>query len=75
MVQVYGVAPSGERHLVGFGALAVPAGGAADVVVHADLTRLGTWDPAARVVAAPAGPVRLEVSAYWGDPDATVAVV
>lgn len=75
VVQVYGVAPSGERHLVGFGALAVPAGGAADVVVHADLTRLGTWDPAARVVAAPAEPVRLEVSAYWGDPDATVAVV
>ncbi len=75
VVQVYGLAPSGERHLVGFRAVAVPAGGAVGVRVDADLTRLGAWDPTARRVVPPRGPVRLEVGAHWGDPEAHVVTV
>lgn len=70
VVQVYGRAPSGERHLVGFAPVAVARGGVADVVVRGSLRPLGAWDPAAREVTVPTGPVTLEVAAYWGDPAA-----
>ena len=75
VAQVYGVADSGERHLLGFAAAAVAAGASVDVVVRADLRLLGRWDPATRRVAAPQGEVRLELAAHAGDPTAASVVL
>jgi len=75
VVQVYGSTGGGERHLLGFGSVAIPAGASVEAVVEASLLPLGTWDAGRRVVAAPAGPVVVEVGAHWGDPAAVTAVV
>lgn len=74
VVQIYG-RTGGQRLLVGFAAVAVPTGGQVDVVVEADLTALGTWDPDRRQVVPPDGPVHLEIGGHWGDPDAVVTQV
>lgn len=75
VAQVYGIAGSGERHLLGFAAAAVRAGETVDVVVPASLRPLGTWDPVRRDVVAPAGPVTVELAAHWGDPAAASVIV
>ena len=75
VAQVYGLAPSGERHLLGFAAAAVPAGATVDVSVRATLQPLGAWDPGTRRVVAPAGPVTVELAAFCGDPAAASATV
>ena len=75
VAQVYGIAASGERHLLGFAAAGVPAGATVDVSVSASLLPLGAWDPTQRRVLAPRGPVTVELAAHWGDPAAASTVV
>lgn len=70
VAQVYGVAAAGERHLLGFASVAVPAGETVDVVVPASLLPLGSWDAATRRVVVPVGPVTVELGSFWGDPGA-----
>ncbi|NYJ08532.1 beta-glucosidase [Petropleomorpha daqingensis] len=73
VVQVYGVRldgdRAGERVLLGFAPVRVPAGGSADVTVHASLRPLGRWDAGARQLRVPSGPLRVEVAAWSGDPE------
>jgi beta-glucosidase len=75
VAQVYGIAPSGERHLLGFAAAAVPAGAAVDVVVTGSLRPLGTWDAGRRRVVVPDGEVVVELAAHRGDPAAAVVTL
>lgn len=75
VLQVYGIAPDGaahpgERHLLGFAAVAVPAGGSVEVAVPATLRPLGRWDAASRRVVVPDGPVTIELASHAGDPAA-----
>lgn len=70
VAQVYGIAPSGERHLIGFAAVAVPAGASVEVEVPASLRPLGSWHAGTRRVVVPDGPVVVELAAHWGDPAA-----
>lgn len=74
VVQVYGARTdgdrAGERELLGFAVAEVPAGESVTVPVSLDLTAVGRWDPATRVVAPEPGPLLLEASSRWGDPAA-----
>lgn len=70
VAQLYGIAASGERHLLGFASAAVAAGASVEVAVPASLLPLGAWDGARRRVVAPDGPVTVELAAHWGDPTA-----
>jgi len=67
VVQVYGVR-DGERVLLGFSALEVPAGQTVPAYVTASWRPLSRWDKATRELVAPVGPVRIEIAAYSGDP-------
>jgi beta-glucosidase len=73
VVQVYGVRTdgdrAGERELLGFAPVRVPAGGSADVTVRASLRPVGRWDAGSRQLRIPAGRLRVEVAAWSGDPD------
>jgi beta-glucosidase len=77
VVQVYGRTLTGgyagELMVVGFAAVAVPAGESVTVQVPVSLLALARWDAdrAERVLPA-AGDVELEVGAYAHDPQATV---
>ncbi|MFZ0529153.1 MAG: glycoside hydrolase family 3 C-terminal domain-containing protein [Propionicimonas sp.] len=74
VVQVYGRREHGERSdetfLLGFAAVAVPAGGSVEVGVPVSLSPLGLWNPTTRSLDLPAVPVVLEVGAYAHDPAA-----
>ena len=75
VAQVYGLAPSGERHLLGFSAFAVPAGDTVEVTVPVTFRPLGTWDPASRRIVVPDAPVTVELAAHCADPAAASTVV
>jgi beta-glucosidase len=72
VVQVYGVRldgdRAGERALLGFAPVRVPAGGSAEVTVRASLRPLGRWDESLRELRIPGGQLRVEVAAWSGDP-------
>jgi beta-glucosidase len=72
VVQVYGVRldgdRAGERELLGFAPVRVPAGGSADVIVTASLRPVGRWDAGSRQLRVPGGGLRVEVAAWSGDP-------
>ena len=75
VVQVYGYRTegerAGERALVGFTPVAVPAGQSADVTVLCSPAALAIWNPQTRQLDLPAGtPVALEVGAHAHDPRA-----
>ena len=75
VVQVYGRAAAGERAgqsaLVGFAAVAVPAGQSAEVEVTCSLDPLAIWNPRTRQLDPPARTtVALEVAAHAHDPAA-----
>jgi beta-glucosidase len=75
VVQVYGRAAegehAGENALVGFAAVAVPAGQTAEVAVACSLDPLATWNPRTRQLDQPARTtVALEVAAHAHDPAA-----
>jgi beta-glucosidase len=76
VVQVYGTRTdgdrAGERELLGFAAVRVTAGGAAEVDLDLPLTALTRWDAATARTTLPAGGVVLEAGSRWGDPDAAV---
>lgn len=76
VVQVYGTRTdgdrAGERELLGFAAVRVAAGGAAEVDLDVPLTALTRWDAATARTTLPAGGVVLEAGSRWGDPDAAV---
>jgi beta-glucosidase len=73
VVQVYGVRRdgdrAGERSLLGFAAVRVPAGTTQQVTVSASLRPLSRWDATARDLVSPQGTVLVEVASYAGDPD------
>jgi beta-glucosidase len=79
VVQVYGVPldgdRAGERALLGFAAVGADAGETVPLRVRCSLRPLSRWDPDVRDLVAPAGPVRVEVAAYAGDPAARTAEV
>ncbi|KCH86481.1 beta-glucosidase family protein [Mycobacterium tuberculosis] len=79
VVQVYGTRldgdRAGERELLGFATVEVPAGGSAAVPLDVDLTPLARWDAGTARTVLPAGGVRIEAGARWGDPGAATAVV
>lgn len=72
MVQVYGVPlegdRAGERALLGFAAVRVPAGQTVPAPVTASLRPLSIWDKASRELTPFAGRLRIEVASYCGDP-------
>ncbi|RZS87385.1 beta-glucosidase [Motilibacter rhizosphaerae] len=72
VVQVYGVRQdgdrAGERALLGFAPIAVPAGGSASVQVTASLRPLARWDAQQHALVVPSGAVTVEAAAYAGDP-------
>ena len=75
VVQVYGRTLAGgyvgERMLVGFAAVAVPAGRTVTVHVRVSVLALARWDADRRERVLPgAADVELEVGAYAGDPEA-----
>jgi beta-glucosidase len=76
---VYGVLEdgdrAGERALLGFAAVEVPAGSTVPVSVRASLRPVSAWDPDRRDVVPPTGALRVEVASHSGDPAATVARV
>ncbi len=76
VVQVYGTHPGdGERSLLGFAPVAVPAGATVPVDVPLSLRPLQRWDAAADDLVLAADPVELAAGAHHGDPDAAVAVL
>jgi beta-glucosidase len=75
VVQVYGWTSGGpyggERMLVGFAPVFVPAGSAVAVTVEVSLRPLAAWDAERRQrVVPPAADVQLEVGAHAHDPRA-----
>ncbi len=74
VVQVYGTrldgSRTGERELIGFTTVALPAGSSKQAEVTADLSRLGTWDGNTRTILLNKGKIRIEVASYWGSDDA-----
>jgi beta-glucosidase len=72
VVQVYGVRldgdRAGERALLGFAPVRVPAGRSQDVTVPASLRPLGRWNASTRRLHIPGGHIRVEVAAWSGDP-------
>jgi beta-glucosidase len=73
VAQVYGVRldgdRAGERALLGFAPVQVPAGGSQDLTVSASLRPFGRWDPDTRQLRIPGGRIRVEVAAWSGDPN------
>lgn len=77
VVQVYGSSSdgpyAGERFLVGFAPVEVPAGASVPVTVAASFSPLARWDSATgRRVPPPASSVTLRVGAHAGDDQAVV---
>lgn len=70
VVQIYARRDDGQRFLVGFGSVPVPAHTRAQAQVVGRLAYVGRWDPGVRDVVPPAAAVDIEVAGYWGDPDA-----
>ena len=79
VVQVYGVLEdgerAGERALLGFASVAVPAGASLPVNVRASLRPISTWDPSRRDLVQPSGTLRVEAASHSGDPVATATQV
>jgi len=79
VVQVYGTRTdgdrAGERELLGFATVTVPAGLSAVVPLDVSLDRLTRWDATGARYVLPGGPVRIEAGSFWGDPDAAVGTV
>lgn len=73
VVQVYGSQAggerAGERELLGFSTVFVPAHAGRMTLVDIDYRALGRWNAHTRKVEAPCGLIHLEASTYWGDPD------
>lgn len=60
----------GIRELIGFANVEVSDNQPLTVKIPCELTALGVWDATLRQVVAPQGIVRVEVSRFWGDPEA-----
>lgn len=66
---------AGERELVGFTVLELAAGAVKTAPVSLSFTQLSRWCAQQKCLAAPTGPVRFEVSRFWGDPHSVPVVV
>ncbi|HEY0188795.1 MAG TPA: glycoside hydrolase family 3 C-terminal domain-containing protein [Cellulomonas sp.] len=79
VVQVYGTRTdgdrAGERELLGFTCVQVPAGGTVTAALDVPLTALSRWDAGTAGQTLPAGGVLVEAAARWGDPDAATATI
>jgi len=75
VVQLYAHDAEGTRHLIGFAPICLDPGQQDEVSVAADLSRIGTWDPAAGEVVSPSEPVVVEVSTFAGDPNAALVTL
>jgi beta-glucosidase len=71
VVQVYATRPGvGDRVLIGFAPVEVPAGTTVPVTVPVSLRPLAVWQDDVAELVLPDGDVAVEVSAHAGDPDA-----
>lgn len=79
VVQMYGTLlegeRAGERELLGFASVQVPAHSTMNVNVELDLSAIGRWNHEARAIVLPQGTMRIEASSFWGDPDASTMEV
>ncbi|WP_327725531.1 beta-glucosidase family protein [Streptomyces europaeiscabiei] len=73
VAQVYGVRldgdRAGERALLGFTPVHLQAGESQTVTISASLRPLGRWTHGTQQLRVPAGPIRVEVAAWSGDPN------
>lgn len=79
VVQVYGSRlegeRAGERELLGFATVFLPAGKTERIEIAAPLQPLGRWDAQSRRIVQPAGSVRIEAAFCWGDTEALSTIV
>ncbi|TDO51644.1 beta-glucosidase-like glycosyl hydrolase [Kribbella sp. VKM Ac-2527] len=72
VAQVYGVRldgdRAGERALLGFTPVHLQPGASQTITITASLRPLGRWTPDTQQLRIPAGPIRIEVAAWSGDP-------
>lgn len=74
VVQIYGRCDQADaretRELLGFSVASIPADGSNRIHIPIDFTPLSTWDAQQQSKRHIQGKICIEVSSYWGDPDA-----
>ena len=74
VVQIYGRCDQAgareTRELLGFSVASIPADGSNRIHIPIDFTPLSTWDAQQQSKRHIQGKICIEVSSYWGDPDA-----